>query len=473
MKLLAVACLFVAVAAHDFKPCDGSTDAMGVTEVVVFPDPAKVGSPIEVTISGTTSATLAPVTTGAMAHLKIDLFGVEITHLDVNLCAGAAGTSLNLPCPLKPNTKWSGKITYPIPKEAPGGLSVTIKVQFNNVDKSDLGCIQIDEKLVKSSEITSELMVSEGESNQYLFTNWAKQYNKNYEVEEVFERLNIFNQNMAKIQAHNAAKRSWTMAANQFTDMTAEEFKANYHGLLPQRSEYLRSQNAPTFPEDFETSDSVDWVTKGAVTPVKNQGQCGSCWAFSTTGSIEGAVEIATKKLVSLSEQELVDCAGSAGNQGCSGGLMDNAFEWVIKNGLCKEGDYQYKAKKNFLCKKSSCTTAAHITGFKDIPKGDEDSLKKAVNLTPVSIAIEADQSSFQFYKGGVMDGSCGKQLDHGVLLVGYGTDSGKDYWKIKNSWGASWGEQGYIRVIRDKDICGLADSASYPTGASTAEETA
>jgi len=396
-----------------------------------------------------------------MAHLKILLFGVEITSLDLDVC-----TKLGLTCPVKPGTAFTGKINYPIPAQAPGGITVNIQVQFNNADKSDIGCFNLDEKLVAA---TSRKRVAEGETNQYLFTNWAKQHKKNYDVAEVFQRFNIFNDNMAKIIAHNSAKQSFTMSMNEFGDLTADEFKAQHHGLLPFRSEYLKAQNAPTFPKDFKIASSVDWTTKGAVTPVKNQGQCGSCWAFSTTGSIEGAHQIATGKLVSLSEQELVDCAGSSGNQGCNGGLMDNAFEWVIKNGLCTESSYSYKAKAG-TCQKG-CSSATKITGFKDVPKGDEDSLMKAVNVNPVSIAIEADQSSFQFYSGGVMDGTCGKQLDHGVLLVGYGTDNGKDYWKIKNSWGATWGEQGYIRVIRGKDICGLADSASYPTGASLKEE--
>jgi len=346
----------------------------------------------------------------------------------------------------------------------PAGITVNIQVQFNDGDKSDIGCFSLDEKLVASSR-----RIAEAENNQFLFTSWAKQHKKNYDVAEVFQRFNVFNDNMAKIIAHNSAKQSFTMSMNEFGDLTADEFKAQYHGLLPFRSEYLKAQNAPAFPKDLKIASSVDWTTKGAVTPVKNQGQCGSCWAFSTTGSIEGAHQIATGKLVPLSEQELVDCAGSSGNQGCNGGLMDNAFEWVIKNGLCTESSYPYKAKGGSCSK--GCKSATSITGFKDVPKGDEDSLMKAANVNPVSIAIEADQFAFQFYQGGVMDGTCGKKLDHGVLLVGYGTDGGQDYWKIKNSWGASWGEEGYIRVVRGKNICGLADSASYPTSASLKEE--
>jgi hypothetical protein len=461
MKFFVLVSLLGVAAAHDFTTCPGHQDQMGITAVNVFPDPAQVGKNIEVTVSGTTTVTVNP---GAAVHLAVKLFDVTITHLNLDFCK-----DLGVVCPLASGTAWQGKITYLVPAQAPGGLTVDLELQLNNSDKSDIGCISLKEKLVKPSHLEAEFKATPAQTDQFLFTKWAKQFQKNYEVDEVFHRFNIFKANYAKITSHNAAKLSWTMGLNEFADLTAEEFGATYKGLLPQRSAYLRSQNEPVFPKNLKLASSIDWVAKGAVTAVKNQGQCGSCWAFSTTGSIEGAHEIATGKLVSLSEQQLVDCAGSSGNQGCNGGLMDNGFEWVIKNGLCEEDYYPYKAQDG-SCQKSKCTAATHITGYKDIKQGDEDSLMTAVNLTPVSIAIEADQSSFQFYSGGVLDGTCGKQLDHGVLLVGYGTDSGKDYWKIKNSWGASWGESGYIRVIRGKDICGLADSASYPTGASLEE---
>lgn len=454
MKFLLLACFVAAAAAHDFSVCAGKTDAMGVTSVDVFPDPAQVGKSIEVTINGKATA---PIAAGAMAHLKVELFKVEIAHLDIDMCK-----SLGLTCPIAAGTAYSGKLTYPVPSQAPGGITVTIEIDFNHADKSDLGCITLQEKLVKPSA----LLAAVPDHNQFLFTHWAKQYQKNYDVEEVFERLNIFESNFAKVVAHNEANKGWTMSLNQYADLTADEFAAHYKGFIPRNNAHLRSKNTPDFPKGLKTADSIDWVEKGAVTAVKNQGQCGSCWAFSTTGSIEGAHQIATGDLVSLSEQELVDCAGSAGNQGCNGGLMDDGFEWVIKNGVCSESDYPYSAKKG-TCQMKNCNSAASITGYKDVPQGDEDALLSAANIGPVSVAIEADQSSFQFYSGGVMSGLCGKKLDHGVLLVGYGTENGQDYWKVKNSWGASWGEEGYIRMIRGQDQCGIADSASYPTGAS------
>merc|ERR1719327_997846 len=212
-----------------------------------------------------------------------------------------------------------------------------------------------------------------------------------------------------------------------------------------------------------DAPDSIDWVEKGAVTPVKNQKQCGSCWAFSTTGSVEGAFQIAGNKLTSLSEQELVSC--DKVDDGCKGGLMDNGFKYVEKSGLCTEASYPYTSGSGVrgTCKRS-CSAAVKITKFQDVPSRDEDALKAAVAKQPVSIAIEADKSVFQLYKSGVMDSkSCGTKLDHGVLAVGYGTLGGKDYWKVKNSWGPTWGMEGYILLARGKSGAGECGLLSGP----------
>jgi C1A family cysteine protease len=207
----------------------------------------------------------------------------------------------------------------------------------------------------------------------------------------------------------------------------------------------------------------VDWVKEGVVTEVKNQLFCGSCWAFSTTGSIEGINALYTGKLVSLSEQELVDCDTSK-DQGCSGGFMDYAFDFVIKNGgLDTEADYNYWSVGGICNKLRMDRHVVTIDGFEDVPVNDEKALQKAVAVQPVSVAICADP--LQSYSSGIVD-SCCKELDHGVLVVGYGEEDDVPYWLVKNSWGASWGENGYFRLKRNvgkEGMCGIAMAPSYP----------
>jgi cathepsin L len=212
----------------------------------------------------------------------------------------------------------------------------------------------------------------------------------------------------------------------------------------------------------------VDWRQKGYVTPVKNQGQCGSCWAFSATGSLEGQTFKKTGKLVSLSEQQLVDCSGKFGNDGCNGGMVDSAFAYIKANGgLDTEESYPYLAKDD-QCHFNPQAVGAKDTGFTDIEQGSESQLQEAVASNgPVSVAIDASHETFQFYKSGVYnEPECSSsQLDHGVLVVGYGqSDAGEAFWIVKNSWGPTWGDSGYIMMSRNKNNqCGIASSASFP----------
>jgi len=296
-----------------------------------------------------------------------------------------------------------------------------------------------------------------------IFSDWAAKHGKTYANAAEFDaKFAVFQANHAFITAANQEGRSYKLAHNEFSDMTHEEFKASMLG------QFVPNHDAKPFTHGdvkLSDADSVDWRTSGAVTDVKNQGQCGSCWAFSTTGSIEGAHQIATGNLVSLSEQELVDC-DRAQDQGCNGGLMDNAFAFVEKNGLASETDYPYTAQDGQCDTAAEAKPAATISSFSDVTVGSEDALRQAVKMQPVSIAIEADQQGFQFYSSGVFSGECGQQLDHGVLVVGYTYTAGNDdsnFWIVKNSWGATWGEEGYIRLAYGQNQCGLTNAASYP----------
>jgi len=244
----------------------------------------------------------------------------------------------------------------------------------------------------------------------------------------------------------------------------------------------LRSEQVHKAPADPSAlPDSVDWVSGGLVTEVKDQGQCGSCWSFSATGALEGAWAKAGNALQSFAPQEFVDCdifRNGGTDMGCNGGLMDSAFKWAMKQpGLCKWESYPYVSgttKSSGTCSDSKCNTELGVPkGYTDVQKNSEDALKSALAQQPVSIAIEADQASFQLYKSGVFSGDCGAKLDHGVLAVGYGNDAttGEPFWNVKNSWGNGWGEAGYIRFTRNaiagqpEGQCGLySGPPSYAT---------
>lgn len=269
--------------------------------------------------------------------------------------------------------------------------------------------------------------------------------------------------NIEYINKHNSGNHSYQLEANQFVNKTYTDEYSTYNHYLP-----TDNKNINILSELNDDLFDVDWTKKGAVTSVKNQLDCGGCWSFSATEAIEGEYYIKHKNLYNFSEQELIDCSGYLGNKGCQGGSMISAFKYVISNGICLDNNYSYTAQQG-MCQNTTCGKKIYIDGYYNVPQS-EDQLKKALTRQPISVAIQANKRSFQLYKSGVYDDpACGDQLDHGVLLVGYGydSDSGLDYWKIKNSWSSEWGEDGYMRLLKgsvsSEGQCGIAMDASYP----------
>lgn len=300
------------------------------------------------------------------------------------------------------------------------------------------------------------------------FEHFKLRFNKTYSnyTDNTF-RYGIYCDNVRYIDRfNNDSNRSFELEINQFGDMSHEEFRSlNTLRLSPNKVRNEMPIHRSTVPE------SVDWRSRSAVTPVKDQGQCGSCWAFSAVASLEGVNAIYGQhhRLVSLSEQELVDCSEDYGNFGCGGGLMDYAFKFVVDRGVASEKAYPYNGTDD-VCNRSESRPLVNISKYYDVPSNDERQLMYAVMGNPVSVGIDASDPSFQFYKRGIYNISdCGNELDHGVTVVGYGTDSvyGMDYWIVKNSWNVDWGDEGYIYMRRNLDdpagMCGIAMNPSYP----------
>jgi len=296
------------------------------------------------------------------------------------------------------------------------------------------------------------------------FDSWATKYNKTYDSPTTRNyRVSIFYKNLQYVHMTNSNTTSYTLALNLFADLTTAEFSEMYlgaKGAQPNPTNITYNYTLEGAPA------SVDWRQKGAVTPVKNQGQCGSCWAFSTTGALEGIYQINTGNLQSFSEQQIVDCSDSYGNYGCDGGYPYQAMEYTKANGIETEANYPY-AGVDQTCAYNSADSVWENSGYTSLPSGNNDALVAANVLSPVSICLDAE--NIMMYSSGVYDGPCGTTIDHCVLLVGYGsTTNGTDYWTIKNSWGTSWGMDGYFELIRVSGqkvaICGMNTMSTVPT---------
>ncbi|KAI4335206.1 hypothetical protein L6164_013875 [Bauhinia variegata] len=315
-------------------------------------------------------------------------------------------------------------------------------------------------------ELEAQVLQVVGQTRHALsFARFAHRHGKRYETaEEMKLRFGIFSENLKLIRSINKKGLAYKLGVNHFADWTWEEFKTHRLGAAQNCSATLKGNHELT---DAVLPETKDWREEGIVTPVKNQGRCGSCWTFSTTGSLEAAYAQAFGKNISLSEQQLVDCAGAFNNFGCHGGLPSQAFEYIKYNGgLETEEAYPYTAKDG-ECKFSAENVATQVLDSVNITLGAEDELKHAVGLVrPVSVAYQV-VNDFRFYNKGVYTSdTCGNtpsDVNHAVVAVGYGVEDGVPYWLIKNSWGADWGDHGYFKMELGKNMCGVATCASYP----------
>ncbi|XP_051991838.1 cathepsin S, ortholog 1 [Xyrauchen texanus] len=316
------------------------------------------------------------------------------------------------------------------------------------------------------------LVCSEIRSLNDQWITWKTQHNKTYrDTREELYRRAVWEQNFMYVLKHNEETaiglHTYTLGLDHLCDMTTDEVNALLNGLMEEDFPDVNvSFTPPTHPQ-LPLPARVNWIKQGMVSPVQNQGRCGSCWAFSAVGALEGQMKRKTGILVPLSSQNLMDCSVSLGNHGCKGGYLSRAFLYVIQNkGIDSNSYYPYEHKQG-ECRYSVTGRAGYCSGFKIVQHHNEAALQQAVaNIGPVSVGINAKLASFQRYRSGIYnDPKCSSKLvNHAVLVVGYGSENGQDYWLVKNSWGTAWGEKGFIRMARNKNQCGISRFAIYPT---------
>ncbi|CAI8609304.1 unnamed protein product [Vicia faba] len=331
----------------------------------------------------------------------------------------------------------------------------------------------IQHSLILLSLITLSLAldISSERSNKEvmrMYEKWIVKHQKVYnDLGEKNQRFEIFKDNLKFIDEHNAENHTYKVGLNKFADMSDEEYRM-YLGTKTNNIKNKMSSERYAYKADDNDilPESVDW--RWAVGSIKDQGKCGSCWAFSTVAAVEAINKIVIGSFRNLSVQELVDCDRTK-STGCKGGYVDKAFEFIIKNGgLDSEEDYPYQERQGTCDQEKKNTKVLSIDGYEKVPRSNENALKKAVAHQPVTVAIEAYGGAFKLYESGVFTGDCGTKLDHAVLVVGYGSENGVDYWLVRNSWGTNWGVDGYFKIERNYRYsragkCGIALFPSFP----------
>lgn len=308
--------------------------------------------------------------------------------------------------------------------------------------------------------------------NHQMWNEFKNFFNKNYDADEDTMRQNMWSDLMQHMFNHNmkfnSKKVPFSMGLNEYSDMSHDEFQQSMTGLESEKN----CQNSSLVyqpPANPKIPDNVDWRDHGYVTEVQNQGACGACWAFCSIGSLEGQHKRKTGKLVKLSEQNLIDCSKPEGNKGCKGGQMCRALEYAAHTpGVATAESYPFVGTStNGVCKYSNSSVGSKVGGYLEIPYGDEDALKKAVGLLgPMAAGLDGSPETFRHYNGGIYsDPACSNTtLTHALTIIGYGTENGTDYWLVKNSWGKSWGQGGFGKMIRNaNNHCGIANRALFP----------